>query len=106
MKVLIDECIPWKLGRQLIGHECEGVVRAGFAGQNNGALLALAEQAGYNVLVTVDQGIPYQQQIQARTIAVVLIHATSNKIEALLPHVPACLEALRSIQPGQVVRVG
>ena len=106
MKILIDECMPWKIGRHLNGHECEGVMKAGFAGQKNGALLSLAEQAGYEVLLTVDQGIPYQQQLEERRIALIVIHATSNKIEALLPYVPACLTRLRSIRPGDVVRVG
>ena len=81
------------------------MAKAGFSGQKNGALLALAEQAGYDVLLTVDQGIQYQQQLKNRRIALIVVHATSNKIEALLPHVPTCLEVLRSIRPGEVVRV-
>ena len=40
MKVLIDECVPWKFGRYLSGHHCEGVAKAGFSGQKNGVLLA------------------------------------------------------------------
>lgn len=105
MKILIDECVPWKLGRHLVGHECEGVAKAGFSGKKNGALLILAEQAGFNVLLTVDQGIAYQQRLEGLRIALVIIEAQSNKMEALLPCVPACLEALRSVAAGSVVRV-
>jgi predicted nuclease of predicted toxin-antitoxin system len=106
MRVLIDECMPWKIGRTLVGHECQGVVQAGFGGKKNGDLLALADEAGYDVLLTVDQGIPYQQRLQGRRISLIIIHATSNKIEVLRPHVPAVLEALNSISPGQVIWVG
>jgi len=106
MKVLIDECVPWKLGRHLVGHQCEGVVKVGFAGKKNGVLLALAERAGFDVLLTVDQGIPYQQWLEGLRIALIIIQAHSNKMEALLPHVPACLDRLRAILPGEVVRVG
>ncbi|MFL6417316.1 MAG: hypothetical protein ACJ74Y_16800 [Bryobacteraceae bacterium] len=106
MKVLIDECMPWKIGRHLVDHDCESVVTAGLSGQTNGDLLRLAEAAGYELLLTVDQGIPYQQNLEGLHIALIIIHARSNKIEVLLPHVAAVLEALRSIQPGQVVRVG
>ncbi len=106
MTVLIDECVPWKVGKYLTGHRCEGVVRAGFGGKKNGALLASAEQAGFDVLLTVDQGIPYQQSLKGLSISVLVVHAQSNKLEALLPHLPACLDALRSIVPGVVVRVG
>jgi hypothetical protein len=80
------------------------VVKAGFAGQKNGALLSLAEQAGFEVLLTVDQGIPHQQRLEGLRIALIIIRAPSNKMEALLPHVPACLEILRAILPGEVAR--
>lgn len=106
MRVLIDECVPWKLGRHLAGHQCEGVAKAGFAGKKNGALLTLAERAGFDVLPTVDQGIGHQQRLEGLQIALIIIAAQSNKMEALVPHVPQCLEVLRFILPGEVVRVG
>lgn len=105
MRVLIDECMPWKIGRSLAGHDCCGVSKAGFAGKKNGILLSIAEEHGYDVLLTVDQGIPYQQRLEGRKIAVV-ITAVSNKLETLSPYIPAVLDALHSIQPGQVAHVG
>ena len=105
MKILIDECVPWKLGRHLVGHQCEGVVKAGFSGKKNGTLLVLAERAGFDVFLTVDQGIAYQQRVEGLGIALVIIKARSNKMEALLPYIPARLEALRCVLPGEVVRV-
>ena len=106
MRVLLDECVPRRVQHHFIGHECKTVPQAGFAGKSNGELLALAERAGFDVLLTVDKGISYQQNISARKIALLIVCARSNEIEdLLLPHVPACLEALHSIQQGQIVRI-
>src|SRR5437660_113216 len=100
MKILLDECVPKDLQKSLIGHDCETVPKVGLAGKKNGELLTVAEQAGFELLLTVDRGLQYQQNLADRNIALVIIHAKSNKLSDLLPHVPACLEALRSIQPG------
>ncbi len=67
--------------------------------------MTLAENAGFDVLPTVDKGLPHQQNISGRKIALLVIRARSNEIEDLQPHVPKCLEALQSIKPGEVVRV-
>jgi hypothetical protein len=83
MKILIDECVPWKLGKYLPGHECKSVVEAGFSGKKNGALLILAERSGFDVVLTVDQGIPHQQKLEGLRIALVILEARSNKIEDL-----------------------
>lgn len=65
----------------------------------------LAERARFDVLLTVDRGIARQQKMSGRNIALLVLHVRSNEIDDLLAHVPACLEALRSIKPGEVVRV-
>ncbi len=106
MKVLLDECIPKRAKDILIGHDCQTVPQAGFAGKKNGELLALAERAGFDVLLTVDKGIVHQQNLLNREIALLVVRARSNELEDLLPHLPACLAALKSIEPGQIVRIG
>ncbi len=105
MRVLLDECVPRRVQRYLVGHECQTVSQAGFAGKSNGQLLRLAERAGFDVLLTVDKSLSYQQNISDRKIALLIVRARSNEIEDLLPHIPACLEALRSIRQGQFIRV-
>jgi hypothetical protein len=102
---LIDECLPRRIKNSLTGHDCQTVPTAGFAGKTNGELLTLAEQAGFDVLLTVDKGMQHQQNLIGRRIAVLVIRARSNNIQDLLPHIPACLQALESIQPGQLIRV-
>jgi predicted nuclease of predicted toxin-antitoxin system len=105
MKVLIDECLPRALKRLLGEHECRTVQEMGWAGKKNGILLALADTE-FDVLLTIDQGMEYQQELKGRKIAVLVFSAPSNQIEDLAPLLPAALDALRSIQPGRSVRVG
>lgn len=106
MKILIDECVPRGIRKALPDHECSTVPGAGFAGKKNGELLALAETAGFDVLLTIDQGLSYQQNLTGRAIAILLIRPRSNKLADLLPHMEASGRALRSIKPGQLVRIG
>ena len=107
MRLLIDECVPKKLGPMFAagGHECESVRDAGFGGAANGELLAQAEFR-FDVPITIDKNIRYQQNLTGRDIAILILRAQSNDIGDLSPLVPEALAALRSIQPGQVVEVG
>jgi len=106
MKILIDECIPRKFKTSLSEHECMTVPEAELAGNENGGLLSLAESRGFQVFLTMDKGVEYQQNLAGRKIAVVILHARSNRLFDLLPHLPACFAALRSVGPGELVRVG
>ncbi|MGB9620262.1 MAG: DUF5615 family PIN-like protein [Armatimonadota bacterium] len=105
MKILIDENLPRKLAAHLEGHECRTVVECGWSGKKNGELLALADSQ-FDVLLTLDKNLPFQQDLGSVRIAVLIIRARSNRIQDLLPVIPDCLTALKSIRPGQVVRVG
>jgi hypothetical protein len=106
MRVLLDECVPRKLKSSLAGHECRTVPEEGLAGKRNGELLALAEQAGFDVFPSVDRGIEFQQNLQSRRIAVLLVRARSSRLSDLLPHVPGMLKKLESLGPGELVIVG
>ena len=64
-----------------------------------------AEAAGYDVLLTFDQGIPHQQRSAGRRISIVLIRATTNQLEDLAPLTNAILHALEAIEPGQTSEV-
>ena len=105
MRVLLDECVPEPLRRFLPEHECQTVQKAGLSGRRNGELLRIAEELGYDVLLTVDKNLPYQQRIEGRRVAVLILMARSNKLKDLLPLLPDCSEALRRLERGQVVRV-
>ncbi len=88
MRVLLDECVPRKLKGSLTGHECRTVPEEGMAGKRNGELLSLAENAGFDVFLSIDRGIEFQQNLQTRRIAILVIHARSSRLADLLPHVP------------------
>ena len=105
MRLLLDECVPKRLKRQLSGHQVLTVREAGWAGLKNGALLRAAS-GQFDVLVTVDQGIEYQQDLSGLQIALVIIVAPSNDIDDLRPLVPAVLEALKVVQAGTSLRIG
>ena len=101
----MDENLPRKLARHLVGHACRTVVECGWSGKKNGELLGLADPQ-FDVLLTLDKNLPYQQNLDTKRIAVLIVRARSNRIQDLLPVIPECLAALESIQPQQVVRVG
>ena len=107
MKLLLDECMPWRLKPLFAagGHECRTARDAGFSGKENGELLDLAEDV-FDVLVTIDKNIRCQQNLAGRKIAVLIIRSVSNDLDDIRPHVPEALLALRSLRPGQVVEVG
>ncbi|HBY61559.1 MAG TPA: hypothetical protein DEH78_17190 [Solibacterales bacterium] len=105
MRILLDENLPRKLAEHLIGHECRTVVECEWSGRKNGELLALADPL-FDVLLTLDKNLPFQQNLNTKRLAVLVVRACSNRIQDLLPVIPECLAALASIQPQQVVRVG
>jgi predicted nuclease of predicted toxin-antitoxin system len=106
MKILIDECLPAALKENLatLGHECQTVRQAGFGSKKNGELLTLAE-GRWNVLLTSDRNIKYQQNMTGRSVSILILCAKTNRMKDLLPLMPACAQALLSIEAGQVVEV-
>jgi predicted nuclease of predicted toxin-antitoxin system len=104
MRVLLDECLPERLRDELPGHQVRTAREAGLAGKKNGLLMELASTQ-FDVLVTVDRGIPSQQNTTNISLAVVLIHARSNSFPALAVLLPQLREAVAVVMPGQVLRV-
>jgi predicted nuclease of predicted toxin-antitoxin system len=104
MRVLLDECLPEGLRAEIPGHQVATVREAGLAGRKNGALLAAAE-GRFDVLVTADQNLPWQQRVIAFKIGVIVLRARSNSLLSLRPLIPNLLLTLGMISPGQVIRV-
>ncbi len=105
MKILLDENLPRKLAGHLRGYDCRSVAACGWSGTKNGELLALADPL-FDVLLTLDKNIPYQQDLKTVRIALLIVRARSNRIQDLLPVIPECLVVLERIRPREVVRVG
>jgi predicted nuclease of predicted toxin-antitoxin system len=107
MKVLIDECAPKALKTFLSkrGHESLTVQEVGWAGKQNGELLALAE-AEFDVPVSLDTNLSYQQNLMGRSIGIVVLHGSSNRLQHLRQYFPACLSAVEKSKPGEIIHVG
>jgi len=104
MRLLLDECVAQDLKRDLIGHEVKTVVEAGYGGMKNGALLRAANNH-FDVLITVDRNLPFQQNIATLQIAVLVILAKGITYADLQPLVPRALTSLELIKPGSIVQV-
>jgi hypothetical protein len=105
MKVLLDECVPRKLRREIASHEVRTVTESGWSGLTNGALLALAE-AEFDVFLTVDQNLIFQQNLQRFNIGIILMVALNNRFKTLLPQMPEVNAAIEDVKPGELVRIG
>ena len=100
MKIFLDECMPKDLRKLFVQHDFQTVPQAGLAGKKNGALLTLAEQSGWQVLLTMDRGMPHQQNLSGRTISLAIIRAPSYRLPDpelrpnLLLHIPITIPSL------------
>lgn len=104
MKVLIDECLPKKLKREVDADFVQTVPEAGWAGTKNGALLRLAE-ANFDALLTNDQNMEHQQNLTKIDLAFIVLVALTNDIEDLKPLMPAANEALKTIKAGEILYI-
>ena len=112
MKVLLDECVDIRLAEHIRGHSVSTVAARAWGGISNGELLALA-QAEFDVFVTVDRNLAFQQHLPSFSIAVILITAKSNRIADLIPVVPALSASIprrsgtgRLCRPLTIARAG
>lgn len=101
MKIFLDECIDWRLARHIVGHQVKSARDLSWTGIKNGALLALAA-AQFDVFVTVDRNLSFQQNTAGRQIAVIVLRAHSNRLADLIPLVPSLTAVLESIDAGSV----
>ncbi len=104
MRILIDESLPRRLKRELPGHDVSTVPEKGWAGKKNGELIRLAARE-FDVFVTADQNLIFQQNLSNIRIAWILLVAESNRFDALMPLMPHVIEALETIGPGDIVRI-
>jgi hypothetical protein len=104
VKILLDECLDWRLGRDLSGHTVKSVQDMGWDGIKNGKLLGLA-QSEFDVFITGDRNLSFQQNISQFSIAVIVLHAKSIRLIDTRPLMPRVLAVLESVRPGQLVRV-
>jgi len=104
VRVLLDECIDRRLASEITGHDVKTVPQAGWAGIGNGELLAVAS-GQFEVFVTVDRNLAFQQRLPRFSIAVIALRAGSNRLDDLRPLVPKLLESIPAAKAGEVTWV-
>ena len=105
MRILLDEDLPRRLAAMLVGHEVSTVQRSGWTGIKNGKLLGLAA-AQFDVFLTMDGNLEFQQNLATLPVAVLVVEAASNRMEHLVPVVPSILKELDHIPPKSLRKVG
>lgn len=87
-------------------HQVETVQARGWEGIENGHLLALAADSGFDAFITVDKGFEFQQNLETLPLTVVVVGARSNRIESLEPLVSTLLEQLEQADPCSLIKIG
>ncbi|MBC7774542.1 MAG: DUF5615 family PIN-like protein [Phycisphaerae bacterium] len=102
MRLLLDENLPMRLRKELPGHEAFTVNYMGWSGKKNGELLALMLQEGFEVLITFDKNLQFQQNFDKYPITVIVLSAEGNDYLTLKPFMPDVLEMLEggNLAPG------
>ena len=105
MRILLDEQLPRQLAPYFVGHDVRTTQEQGWAGLKNGALLKQALAAAFEVFITGDKNLEFQQNLGAAGVGVVVALARTNRVKELRPLVPLMLEALARLTPGELIRV-
>lgn len=105
MRVLLDECVDARFASHVTGFDVQTVLDVGWSGISNGKLLELA-QTMFDVFVTVDKNLSFQQNLPLFSIAVILIHCKSNRVQDLLLLLPDLLAAILNAIKGEVLNSG
>ena len=103
-KILFDECVPESLLSYFAEHEVYTVSQMGWMGLKNGALLTIAEN-DFDVFLTLDKNLPYQQNLSKFQIGIVLVRVRWSKLRYLIPVIPRIKQALVSVRTGQILIV-
>ena len=104
MKVLLDECLPKRLKQSFQQYEVYTVPEMGWAGKTNGELLKLAK-GKFEIFITVDQNLQYQQNLEGPGIAIILLVVKDNRYETFKPLIPKIQQAIQSLKPSQLVKI-
>jgi hypothetical protein len=105
VRVLLDECVDWRLSREISGHEVKTAQQMGWSTIKNGELLTLAAQH-FDVFITVDRNLAFQQNVGALKIAVIVLRANSNRLADLRVLIPSLMVAINTAKAGDVELIG
>ncbi len=105
MKVLLDECLPKRLERELLGHDLTRVQEMGWAGIKNGALISSIQASGFEVFVTIDGNLEHQQNLRTINFAVIVLGAPDNTFDTRRSLMQEVMRALKTIKIAVIVHI-
>lgn len=103
--MVLDECLPKRLTRELPGHVARTVPQMGWAGRKNGLLLRSLVEAGVEAFVTMDKNLPFQQNLDGIPFVLVVLLAQSNRYADVAPLLPQILTTLETANRGDLIRL-
>lgn len=105
MRILLDECVPRPVRRELPGYDVRTAADMGWAGKTNGELIALVASEGFDVFLTVDQNLRFQQNLRAAQVTVIVLFPRTNRLVDITPLMPKVVIALESIRRGEIAEI-
>ena len=101
MKILLDECVTKKIRTLLPEHKVYTIGQMGWAGLKNGKLLTKAVESKFDILLTIDKNISYQQNISKYLISLVVLNVDDSNIETLIDFIPNFNKQIKNIEKGK-----
>lgn len=105
MKILLDECVTKKLKQHLVNNEVYTVTELGWGGIKNGKLMALCVDNKFEILLTIDKNLAFQQNLDKYNLTIVIFNSFTSKIEEILQFVPFFMDQLSSYEKGKAYTV-
>jgi hypothetical protein len=89
MKILLDECVTKRLKKHLTEFEIFTVTESGWSGIKNGELLTLCIENGFDILLTIDKNLMFQQNLDKLSLTIIVLNSTTSKVEELITFLPS-----------------
>lgn len=104
MRILLDECLPKKLKKEFQNYDVKTVPEMGWSGKKNGELLSLAE-AHFEILITADQNLRYQQNLKGRSIIIFVLKSPNSRYETVRSLIPEVIEKISGTTKSEIIEI-
>jgi PIN like domain len=105
MRVLLDECLPQRLRNELDEFDVSTVTEMGWSGKKNGELLELMAAQHFQIFLTADQNVRYQQNLVSVDVAIIVLVAPTNRLADLIPLMNSARIAMNSAEKGEILEI-
>jgi predicted nuclease of predicted toxin-antitoxin system len=105
MKILLDECVTKKLKQHLASHQVFTVANMNWLGLKNGNLMRKAIAEGFDILLTIDKNLQFQNNLIDNNLSIVILHCENSKIETLIKFIPEFEKQVAVFEKGKVYSI-